>query len=155
MTIGKAALAYALAATIGLGGAALAQNNPTGTPPGTAQGSAPNLGRGSTTQDTESRGAIPDGAAATGATDANRGTSGGGSADNTRHTEPRTAAAPVAGANSFTEGQARARIRDAGFNDVQDLRLDDQGIWRGRAIRNGQQTGVALDYQGNVAATQR
>jgi putative membrane protein len=58
------------------------------------------------------------------------------------------------GANSFTEGQARERISDAGFNDVQGLRLDEQGIWRGRAIRNGQQTGVALDYQGNVAATQ-
>jgi putative membrane protein len=58
------------------------------------------------------------------------------------------------GANSFTEGQARDRISDAGFSDVQGLRLDEQGIWRGRAIRNGRQTGVALDYQGNVAATQ-
>lgn len=69
-----------------------------------------------------------------------------------QHTEPRTAAAPVAGANSFTEGQARSRISDAGFGDVQGLRLDEQGIWRGRAMRNGQATGVALDYQGNVVA---
>jgi len=70
----------------------------------------------------------------------------------TQHTEPRTAAAPVAGANSFTENQARARMADAGFNDVQSLQLDNQGIWRGRAIRNGQPTGVALDFQGNVTA---
>jgi hypothetical protein len=94
----------------------------------------------------------------TGATTPNRGTTSGGAdpsppAATTQHTEPRTAAAPVAGSNSFTEGQARARMGDAGFNDVQSLRLDDQGIWRGRAIRNGQQTGVSLDYQGNVVAT--
>jgi hypothetical protein len=85
---------------------------------------------------------------------------GGGASDSsappaatTQHTEPRTGNAPVAGANSFTEGQARSRISDAGFGDVQELRLDDQGIWRGRASRNGQPTGVALDYQGNVVAT--
>uniref|UniRef100_UPI001F2E9004 hypothetical protein n=1 Tax=Falsiroseomonas oryziterrae TaxID=2911368 RepID=UPI001F2E9004 len=96
---------------------------------------------------------------ATGATTPGQGTTGGGMsttppAATTQHTQPRTAAAPVAGANSFTEGQARARMGDAGFADVQELRLDDQGIWRGRAMRNGQQTGVALDYQGNVVATQ-
>jgi hypothetical protein len=93
---------------------------------------------------------------ATGATTPGASGEGGGTAPpaaTTRHTEPRTAAAPVAGANSFTEGQARARMGDAGFTDVQGLRLDDQGIWRGRAMRNGQQTGVALDYQGNVVAT--
>jgi hypothetical protein len=62
----------------------------------------------------------------------------------------RTADAPVAGANSFTEGQARGRIEAAGFADVTGLQKDDQGIWRGQAKRGGQQVGVALDYQGNV-----
>jgi hypothetical protein len=81
--------------------------------------------------------------ATTGATTPGTATTGGGRSD----------AAPRAGANSFTEGQARARIGDAGFNDVQELRLDEQGIWRGRAMREGRQTGVALDYQGNVVAT--
>jgi hypothetical protein len=99
------------------------------------------------------------GANTPGATTPGAATQGGGASTNppaatTQHTEPRTAAAPVAGANSFTEGQARARMGDAGFNDVQELRLDEQGIWRGRAMRNGQQTSVALDYQGNVVATQ-
>jgi hypothetical protein len=65
-----------------------------------------------------------------------------------------TEGAPLAGANSFTEGQARSRITDAGFADVQDLRLDERGIWRGRGMRNGQQVGVALDYQGNIVTGQ-
>ena len=60
-------------------------------------------------------------------------------------------AAPVPGANSFTEGQARGRIEEAGFSSVSDLRKDDQGIWRGRAMRGGQSVSVALDYQGNVS----
>lgn len=57
---------------------------------------------------------------------------------------------PAPGSNSFTEGQARSRIEDAGFRDVTDLRKDDQGIWRGRATRNGSPTDVALDYRGDV-----
>jgi protein CpxP len=56
------------------------------------------------------------------------------------------------GANSFTEAQARSRIEAQGFSDVKDLRKDDQGIWRGTALRNGQSTGVALDFKGTVAA---
>ena len=67
-----------------------------------------------------------------------------------RTDEGPTAGTPQPGANSFTEGQARARMEDAGFRDVADLQKDDQGIWRGRATRNGQQTGVALDFHGNV-----
>jgi hypothetical protein len=62
----------------------------------------------------------------------------------------RTATDPAAGANSFTEGQARSRIEAAGFSGVDDLKKDDQGIWRGRAMRNGQQVSVGLDFQGNV-----
>ncbi len=107
-------------------------------------------------------GAAPPGGAATGATTPGQSTeSAGGRADTTppaattQHTQPRTAAAPVPGANSFTEGQARARMADAGFNDVQSLELDNQGIWRGRAMRNGQPTGVALDFQGNVVPMQQ
>jgi periplasmic protein CpxP/Spy len=56
------------------------------------------------------------------------------------------------GANSFTEGQARSRIEAQGFADIKDLRKDDQGIWRGQAMRDGKSVGVALDFKGNVAA---
>ena len=56
------------------------------------------------------------------------------------------------GANSFTEGQVRGRIEDAGFKDVSGLRKDDNGIWRGRASRNGSATEVGVDFKGNVVA---
>jgi len=62
------------------------------------------------------------------------------------------ATALESGANSFTEGQARARLEDAGFADVQDLRKDDAGFWRGRASRGGTSTDVALDFRGRIAA---
>ena len=59
---------------------------------------------------------------------------------------------PVAGRNSFTEGQAKSKIEDAGYSNVSDLKKDDQGIWRARAMLGGKQTDVALDYRGNVVA---
>ncbi len=62
----------------------------------------------------------------------------------------RTTSAPVAGANSFTEGQARARIEEKGFGQVTELRKDDQGIWRAKAMKDGKPTAVSLDYQGNI-----
>lgn len=67
-------------------------------------------------------------------------------------TDIRAPGAPVAGANSFTEGQARSRIEGAGYSSVSNLRKDDQGVWRGQAVRNGSRTDVGLDYQGNVVA---
>lgn len=57
---------------------------------------------------------------------------------------------PLHGANSFTRGEARARIAGGGFQDVRGLRMDRNGVWRGRAMRNGQRVGVWLDYMGNV-----
>jgi hypothetical protein len=61
-----------------------------------------------------------------------------------------TSTPPIEGANSFTEGQAKDRIAKAGYTDVQNLKLDDKGIWRGKAQKSGQQVNVALDYRGNV-----
>ena len=60
--------------------------------------------------------------------------------------------APVEGANSFTEGQARSRIEAAGFTKVTDLTKDPKGVWRGRAMKGGAQVAVSLDFQGNVTA---
>ncbi len=56
------------------------------------------------------------------------------------------------GANSFTEGQAKSRIESAGFTNVSDLNKDDQGIWRGKAMRGGKSVAVGFDYKGNIAA---
>jgi hypothetical protein len=59
---------------------------------------------------------------------------------------------PVAGANSFTEGQAKSRIQDKGYTSVSELKKDDNGVWRGKAMKDGKSVDVSLDYQGNVAA---
>jgi putative membrane protein len=67
-------------------------------------------------------------------------------------TDTANPAAPVPGANSFTEDQAKSRIQDAGYSDVSKLTKDEQGIWRGQATKDGKNTTVALDYQGNVVA---
>lgn len=58
--------------------------------------------------------------------------------------------APVAGKNSFTESQAKSRIEKAGYSDVMGLKLDDQGVWRSTAKKDGKDVGVSLDFQGNV-----
>ena len=65
---------------------------------------------------------------------------------------PTNPAAPVAGANSFTEGQAKSRIQEKGFKNVSALKKDDAGVWRGKADQNGKSVNVSVDYQGNVAA---
>lgn len=66
--------------------------------------------------------------------------------------EQQNPAAPVAGENSFTEDQAKERIAEAGYTDVSALKLDDNGVWRGTAKKDGKAMNVALDFQGNVVA---
>jgi hypothetical protein len=62
--------------------------------------------------------------------------------------------APLKGANSFTEGQAKDRaIAHGGVDSVSDLKKDDNGIWRGKATRDGKPVEVAVDYKGNVVTT--
>ena len=58
--------------------------------------------------------------------------------------------APVAGRNSFTEGQAKSKIEGAGYSNVSDLKKDDNGVWRGKASKGGSSTQVSVDFQGNV-----
>jgi hypothetical protein len=58
--------------------------------------------------------------------------------------------APVAGSNSFTEGQAKSKIEGAGFTNVSSLKKDDKGVWRGKASKGGSPTDVSLDFQGNI-----
>jgi hypothetical protein len=60
------------------------------------------------------------------------------------------AGAPVKGANSFTEAQAKERIEKKGFKNISVLVKDDHGIWRGKAALSGITHDVAVDYQGNV-----
>ena len=65
---------------------------------------------------------------------------------------PPNPGAPVAGANSFTEGQAKDRAVAHGFSSVSDLKKDGDGIWRGSAMQDGKAVQVAVDYKGNVVA---
>jgi hypothetical protein len=60
--------------------------------------------------------------------------------------------APVEGANSFTESQAKERIEKAGYSEVTGLKLTDKGIWHATAMKDGKSVSVGLDYQGNVVA---
>ena len=60
---------------------------------------------------------------------------------------------PVAGRNSFTEGQAKSKLEDAGYANVTELKKDDKGVWRGQASKGGSATAVSVDFQGNVNST--
>lgn len=57
------------------------------------------------------------------------------------------------GSNSFTEGQAKSRIEGAGFSDVTGLAKDNDGIWRGKAKKDGKGVDVGVDYKGNIASS--
>ena len=70
----------------------------------------------------------------------------------TSQSPSKTSAAPVKGANSFSMGEARNRITAGGFTQVSGLRKDRNGIWRGKAMKDGQSVNVYCDYQGNVGA---
>jgi len=61
-------------------------------------------------------------------------------------------AAPLAGANSFTQDQARARLGANGFTNIGALSKDANGVWRGQATKGGKGFTVAVDFQGNIVA---
>ena len=69
----------------------------------------------------------------------------------TGHADAKTAAAPVAGKNSFTKQQTAKRLRDHGYSQVKGLTKDDQGVWRGTAMKDGASVNVSVDYQGNIS----
>ena len=63
---------------------------------------------------------------------------------------PADANAPLPGANSFTEGQAKSRLEANGYSNVTALKKDDNGVWRGSAMHSGAQVSVSVDYRGNI-----
>ena len=59
--------------------------------------------------------------------------------------------APAAGANSFTEGQAKSRIEAKGYVNITGLEKDSRGIWRGKGnLQDGRLVHVTLDLEGNI-----
>lgn len=68
-------------------------------------------------------------------------------------TEPAATGAPLQGANSFTETQARKRISEAAYEDIGTLKKDDQGVWRTVATKDGAAVSVSVDFKGNVTTS--
>ena len=58
--------------------------------------------------------------------------------------------APLPGANSFTEGQAKSRLEANGYSNVSALKKDENGIWKGSATHSGAKVNVSVDYRGNI-----
>ena len=151
----NAILPAALALTFGVSGLANAQTATTTTAPNATT---------TTPGAMSTPGTMSPGAATTSPTAAGQNTprtnsgapivSGTNSATNNAvSTQPQNnAGAPVAGANSFTQGEARRRIEKRGFTKVTALKLDPQGVWRGTAMQHGKSVGVSMDYQGNIVA---
>src|SRR5665213_1549037 len=57
---------------------------------------------------------------------------------------------PVRGANSFSMSQAKTAIEAKGYTRVASLKKDKEGVWRGRAMKDGHSGSVSIDYEGNV-----
>lgn len=134
----KNALITTLALALTMGGALAQGTSPT--PPGSA---APGANTGS-----------PSSGTATGSSNPAVNTTG--NAPSSANASGKAEIVPLSGlengANSFTEGQARSRLEGAGLTNVTDLKKDDQGIWRGKAMRDGKSVTVGFDYKGNIGA---
>jgi hypothetical protein len=63
------------------------------------------------------------------------------------------ASRPAAGSNSFTMGEAKARFERQGFSNVSDLNKDNNGVWHGKAQKDGSTDHVWLDYKGNIGVS--
>ncbi len=140
-----ASLAFA-AALIATAAAAQTTTNParTATPGNSAPGATSNAPMPGVNPST---GTTP----STGLVDRNSGTAAAsGDRNQAVATTDANAPQPARGANSFSMGEARARLQRGGFQNVSGLHKDNGGVWRGTASRNGQQVSVWLDYKGNM-----
>jgi hypothetical protein len=64
-----------------------------------------------------------------------------------------TTATDVAPAsNSFTEGQAKGHIENAGYSNVTGLAKTPDGMWTAKATKDGKSMDVAVDFKGAVTA---
>lgn len=119
--------------------------------------SAQTAGTGTSTTGNNATGAMTNSTAGTSAPDA----ATAGTASTTTSSNPTdhnqavattnaSTAMPAKGANSFTKKQAGHRIMKHGFTQVKDLTKDDNGVWHGTAMHNGETVKVWEDYKGSV-----
>ena len=52
---------------------------------------------------------------------------------------------------SGAEAAARYKFEQAGFHDVKGLSRTPDGVWSGRAVKNGIEIAVSMDAAGNIA----
>jgi len=90
--------------------------------------------------------------AATGATDAGGAVSPPVSPENgaVNTDANKDSATQTPGSNSFTEGEAKGHIENAGYSDVTDLQKTPDGLWTATAKKGGKTVHVALDFKGAV-----
>ena len=58
--------------------------------------------------------------------------------------------APHAGPSSFTADDAKAKFESQGFREITELKKNNDGVWIGKAQRDGDSFEVALDFEGNI-----
>jgi hypothetical protein len=64
----------------------------------------------------------------------------------------KTSSDAAAASNSFTEGQAKGHIENAGYTDVTGLTKTPDGLWTAKAMKGGKPVDVAVDFKGAVTA---
>jgi hypothetical protein len=62
----------------------------------------------------------------------------------------KTSSDTASASNSFTEGQARGHIENAGYSDVTGLTKTPDGLWTGKAKKGGKTVNVTVDFKGAV-----
>lgn len=91
--------------------------------------------------------------AAPGSTADQGGAVSGPQANGAVNTDANATNADVASAsNSFTEGQAKGHIENAGYSDVTALAKSPDGLWTANAKKDGKSVDVTLDFKGAVTA---
>jgi hypothetical protein len=58
----------------------------------------------------------------------------------------------AAASNSFTEGEAKGHIENAGYTDVTALSKTPDGLWTATAKKGGKPVTVTVDFKGAVTA---
>jgi hypothetical protein len=58
----------------------------------------------------------------------------------------------VPASNSFTAGQAKGHIENAGYTDVGEPKMTADGLWVASAMKAGKPVNVTVDFKGAVAA---
>ncbi|HXA39930.1 MAG TPA: hypothetical protein VNW53_13100 [Phenylobacterium sp.] len=64
----------------------------------------------------------------------------------------KTSADVASASNSFTQGQAKGHIENAGYTDVGNLVKTPDGMWTATAKMSGKPVSVTVDFKGAVTA---